>query len=442
MGLPAVEAGLGEAYVRSMYRMRRATVALLAAFATLFGAAGSIGAAVGDGLDPTFSDDGTVDLGTLSPTAYAPLDDGGLVVSGDVPADPYGRFEVRRYTPSGEPDTTWSFDGRVRLRFAGGARSRATFVVPRPNGKAYVLGLWNPDGAGTRLGVIRTTPAGGYDPTYSGDGRLTVGLGDVFGIHDARVLDDGRLAIVVTARANDSTSAFVQWMVRLLPAGHLDPSLSWLGVEDVSYYAPFLSATQASLEGVKILPSGRYFRLVRANGSPPYAHVLGKQKSNGTTSSDFSPDGRVWLRCAPGGDAVDATLLLDAAQRPIVACDVEDVGSDITTEWIRRFTRAAEPDTTFSGDGVTTVEFTPRANTDAMLDPLGRPIVFTRASDFRATRLTLAGAVDAPFGTAGTAAATFPSSSNIDCRIGPARMYCVVLRSGPATELVVAVATS
>ncbi|HEX5616702.1 MAG TPA: hypothetical protein VFZ83_16250 [Acidimicrobiia bacterium] len=399
-------------------------------------------AAVGDGLDPTFAGTGTVDLGPLTPTAYAPVSDGGLVVAGDVPADGLGRFVVQRYTPSGSLDPTFSFDGSVRLRFAPGADSRATFVIVRPNGKLVVLGLWNPDGAGTRLGVIRTTAAGGYDPTFAGDGRTTIGFGDVYAVHDARVLDDGRLAIVLTARPSDASGAFVQWSVRLLPDGRPDPSLSLLGIEDVSYYAPFPSASRPSLEGVKILPSGRYFRLVRATGTPPYVHVLGKHTSTGTTSPDFSTDGKVWLRCAPGDGAVDATLLLDPAHRPLVACGAEDIGNDETTAWIRRYTRAGVPDAAFSGDGASTVVFVPRASVDAMLDPVGRPIAYTRASAFVATRLNLAGAVDPPFGTAGTAEATFPSSTNVDCRTGPTRIYCVVLRAGPASELAVAVATS
>ena len=116
-------------------------------------------------LDPSFGGDGKVRLpnGVIKDIALMP--DGRIVGVG---LDRDGWYVVM-VTPSGEPDATFGTGGVAEVAYNDGG---AEGVAVDPQGRVVAVGVRNDDAA-----VARYLPTGRLDPTFSGDGRRVVPLG-------------------------------------------------------------------------------------------------------------------------------------------------------------------------------------------------------------------------------------------------------------------------
>ncbi len=150
-------------------------------------------AAAGDP-DPTFSADGKqrTDFGAGPSAAAAAVRqaDGKIVAVGG--AD--GNFLVARYNLDGSLDPSFSGDGREQTNFTG--TDGATDVELQGN-KIIVVGFTRDNtGGATRFALARYNPDGSLDPNFSGDGKQTTDFGGGDAAHAVALQANGMIVAV------------------------------------------------------------------------------------------------------------------------------------------------------------------------------------------------------------------------------------------------------
>jgi uncharacterized delta-60 repeat protein len=192
--------------------------------------------------------------------------DGKVVIGGAVwnSSWQYGRFALARYLPSGEPDPTFSGDGRA---VADLDRSAIHAVTLQPDGKIVAVGDADTGPAmgtnGEDLMVARYKSDGTPDESFGDHGVTTIPVSGWDRGQAAAVDSLGRIVVAGSA-ANTGIGA----VVRLLPDGHLDPSFGIAGKLSVD-----LGGKMQSLDGVVVQPDGR---IVAAgySGAQDFAHDM------------------------------------------------------------------------------------------------------------------------------------------------------------------------
>lgn len=183
--------------------------------------------------DTTFATGGkeTVDFGGLDAAAAVALaPDGKIVVAGQ--GGPGRDMVVTRLNIDGSIDTSFApaTAGKAFVDF--GATDLANGVVVGPDGKIVLDGATSAVGSGD-FAVARLTASGLLDPTFSGDGKLTLGYGAANESALAIALQqNGRIVVMGTADAN---SDFV--VSRLAPDGSVDSSFGTGGTVGVDFGA-------------------------------------------------------------------------------------------------------------------------------------------------------------------------------------------------------------
>lgn len=145
--------------------------------------AGEISAGEGDP-DPTFSDDGRVDLtwgsGWAKATSVAALSDGSILVGGTmkVASTAYSDLAVVRFLSDGTLDEPWGDGGSriVPISSDGGTHEELFEVVPISGGRSVLLGSTVMDNSRQAPALARLTAEGDLDPAF-GDGGIAVGNG-------------------------------------------------------------------------------------------------------------------------------------------------------------------------------------------------------------------------------------------------------------------------
>lgn len=101
---------------------------------------------------------------------------GRIIVGGDVEQLSGTALGVVRLTPNGKVDTTFSSDGRAIVDFdAGGdGEDRAAGIVADKTGRVIVVGTAQTDADSTLMAVTRLTPRGKLDASFDGDGRKLI----------------------------------------------------------------------------------------------------------------------------------------------------------------------------------------------------------------------------------------------------------------------------
>lgn len=151
-------------------------------------------------LDNSFSGDGKVktdfSTGGDFATCVALQPDGKIVVGGDASVAGSGKFAVARYTTAGALDTTFSSDGKAvgPFGFGTGIAVHDTKIVLG----GYTFGEMDQDFA-----VVRFTSAGVLDPTFSGDGMVTLHLGAEDRANALVVEPGGKIILAGSSGAED-----------------------------------------------------------------------------------------------------------------------------------------------------------------------------------------------------------------------------------------------
>ncbi len=262
--------------------------------------------------------------------------------------------------------------GVTAFDLGGGLSDSAKAVAVQPDGKIVLVGTVAMGGGAWGLGVARFLPNGNLDLTFSGDGKVVDPFGSGLGVQTpagsgVAVLDDGRILIAGTVDMNGDRNFLVG---RLLADGQAD-----------------LAFGTGPLPGATMIPF----------------NILGN-----VAADDL------------------AAMAVDRSGRIVVVGSADVTALDNRDFAVARLTAAGALDTSFSGDGKTTMAIDPTdLYTDTArsvaIDRLGRIIVAgsTKTADgtgfdFGVVRLLADGSPDASFGSNGRLALGFDFGSTFD----------------------------
>ena len=146
-----------------------------------------------------FGSGGVVDTSNfVSGRTLRVLADGKILVAGT--ASVKGNkvaMSVARYNASGSVDTTFGTNGRTTLLINGNPRSQAYDIKIDQDGKIVLAGTTsNDDTPGNDIAVVRLTPGGQSDGSFSLDGMVSHDIGnsdDIFRSLDLQ--DDGKIVV-------------------------------------------------------------------------------------------------------------------------------------------------------------------------------------------------------------------------------------------------------
>ena len=130
-------------------------------------------------------------------------------------------FAISRYNTNGSLDTTFNGTGMGRKVFsigpgAGTWQSWAGDVTVQPDNKIVVLGLTSDFASINDIALVRLNPGGGFDTTFSGDGKVFIDFGgDDYGYSVVRQPSDGKYVLV--GNTNNGIGGIDFALARLLP---------------------------------------------------------------------------------------------------------------------------------------------------------------------------------------------------------------------------------
>jgi uncharacterized delta-60 repeat protein len=372
-------------------------VVVVAVMASLVFSAAAI-AAAGDP-DLTFSGDGKLrtdfGAGDSAATAAVRQADGKIVAVGG--AD--DNFLVARYNLDGSLDTSFSGDGRVQTNFTG---SDGANDVALQGNKIVVAGRSLDDTGTAHFALARYNPDGSLDPNFSGDGKRTTifGSSGEQGATGVALQSDGKIVAVGTTNEGGSDD-FALARYRL--DGSLDPSFSGDGKQTTDF--GFEELDQAF--GVAIQADGKI--MVVGDGGFVAFFALARYNPDGTLDPSFSGDGRHQVSFVGGPDtANEATAVALQGDGKIVA--VGRAGNFATGDVdfaLARLNANGSLDTSFSGDGRQTTSFSEGGfdgATDVAIQANGRIVAVGVASgggatgdDFGLARYNANGSLDTSF---------------------------------------------
>jgi uncharacterized delta-60 repeat protein len=328
-----------------------------------------------DGISDLSFDGGMtgVDFGDFDfGNAAALQPDGKIVVAGHTEAN--RDIAVARFNPDGSLDTTFDpggTDGPGKKVFGYGGFDSANAVLVQPDGKVVVAGAGNGDVAVTRL-----NPDGSFDTSFDGDGTAGADFGGPDYGYAVALQPDGRIVVAGSAGGEDVGVA------RFNPAGPaddtLDTSFGGNGTKRFGYGG--YDAAHAAL----VQPDGRIVLL--GDGGPDGKIAVTRLRPNGSFDDGFGDGGTVWVDF--GGLNFGRAAALQRDGKIVVAGERSGDEHDFA---IARLQPAGALDTTFGGDGRTTVDFGGEdSGFSVALQADGRIVVAgdtTVGSDFAVTRL-------------------------------------------------------
>jgi uncharacterized delta-60 repeat protein len=339
-------------------------------------------------------------------------------------------FAVARYLENGDPDTSFSGDGRKRTDFDG-LGDQATAVARQADGKLVVVGSSEVASDDSRMAVVRYTTGGSLDTTFSGDGKVRtgfVGLGST-SANDVAIQPDGKIVVVgsgITGAPHHRMSKPAGGpgvgsdiaVARFKANGALDPSFGGDGRVSTNF-AGFDSAN-----AVVVLPSGK---IVVAGQSQTEAGeqriVAVRYLPGGAPDPAFDGDGRVVVNLVPGEpeDAAGVAIRSDGriviggwAANAVDGTSGHDVAAAVLSDGGALYLPFG------GGDGKAFADFGADESPDEMVRQDDGKLVYVATRPFVSTadpqaiwvfRLTSGGAADGTFGVAGRAEVEFPGGA-------------------------------
>lgn len=249
-------------------------------------------------------------------------------------------WAIARYTSDGKHDPTFSGDGEITIDFSDG-RDEATAVVIQPDGRIVVGGIArNP--TWSDFAVVRLNADGTMDTTFSDDGKVVTQLTTDSRVHDdiSSVLlqPDGKiLAIGTTAYNNGQFTA-----VRYLPSGEID---SAFGIKILGYNSGSACGAACLQPDGRILIAGR--SLVRSGHGDGTQFTMCRLLADGTLDMSFGSSGwEIWDPTPAGGGESATSIVLQQDGKILVSGT-----SNESAAVMRYHSSGPTPDGSFSGDG-------------------------------------------------------------------------------------------
>ena len=342
------------------------------------------------------------------------------------PTSDFADFALARYTDGGDPDTSFSGDGRQRTDF-GGLGDGAEAIARQDDGKLVVVGSSELADGSTRFAVARYTTGGALDTTFSGDGKVRTSFPgfDDASASDVAVQGDGKIVVVGIVNAGGhsvrgskggaGTVADVA-VARYKPNGSLDLTFGGDGRVTTDFAGAFDSAT-----AVAILDSGAILVAGDSQTSVTFDQrfVAVKYLANGTRDSAFSGDGKQVVNMVVDEAEGVAGLAVRSDGKIVIGGHAtnavsEASGADLAVLMLKG---NGDVNTAFGGgDGKAFADFGDVEDPDAMVRQDDGRLVFVGLRPFVSGehdqavwvfRLTGAGAADTGFGTNGRAEVEF-----------------------------------
>jgi uncharacterized delta-60 repeat protein len=322
-------------------------------------------------LDTTFGSGGKrkISFGRESERVFgaALQSDGKILLAGDADL----RVAVLRLRPDGSVDPTFSGDGKKV--FSWGSLSRATGVIPLPNGKIVVTGFSGPETGNVK--AARLTAAGALDATFGTGGIATADFaGDDFGLA-AALQRNGRIVIAGTSRPTLSNDPATGIVARLRANGVLDPDFDGDGRKTL----PGMTTASA----VVVQPD----RKILVAGYPPdHAEMMVMRLNpDGTPDPTLGGDGTATIDFGDQDDFCNAMALQPDGKIVLAGYAAGGIVA------VARLNSDGSPDGTFSTDGRATIDFGDVTFGNAVaLQKNGRIVVagdLTAGDDFAVARL-------------------------------------------------------
>jgi uncharacterized delta-60 repeat protein len=302
-------------------------------------------------LDPTFDGDGrvTTDFAGDADVAWALAlqADGKIVTAGRAMVSGIEDFALARYNTDGSLDPTFDGDGKVTLDFDG--RDQAFALALQGDGKIVAAGRAEVSGI-EDFALARYNTDGSLDPTFDGDGKVTT---DFAGRSDAAfavaIQENGEIVAAGCASCIGTADDFA--LARYNTDGSLDPTFDGDGKVITDFARDTDQARAVAIqEDGKIVATG--LTVVASPFSSDFA--LARYNTEGSLDRIFSADGKVTTDFA--GDADVARAVAIQGDGKIVAGGNADVAG--THDFaLARYKTDGSLDPLFSGDGRVTTDF-------------------------------------------------------------------------------------
>ncbi|MFT5525213.1 MAG: putative delta-60 repeat protein, partial [Pirellulaceae bacterium] len=352
---------------------------------------------------PTFAPgDGTqtIDIGGFDDVASAVAlqADGKIVVVGEADSATGYDIVVARHHSDGTLDSSFGTGGIVTTAIGANSEFGHAIVI-QPDGKILVAGN-SFNGSAFEIAVARYNSDGSLDTTFSGDGIVTTPIGPShtygFGI---ALQDDGRI-VVVGNSSNGGNSAVV--VVRYLNDGTLDSSFSGDGIQETTITSGFNRAESVALQSDGLIV------VAGTTGLGDFA-VL-RYLDDGNLDTSFSGDGIQTTSLSAGSDRAYEVRIQSDGKIAVAGVSNTGVTSDIG---IARYNADGTLDTSFSGDGLATTDFTGTKDSGSalLIQTDGKLIVAGETQgaggrDFAAVRYNADGTLDTSFDVDGRVTAS------------------------------------
>ncbi len=368
-------------------------------------AAGTLPAAATTGsLDPTFNSSGIATAnygGTETANAVAVMPNGKIVVAGSSNTLGNSDIAVIRYNANGTLDTTFDSDGGVLTDFASGSDDFATAVAVQPDGKILVAG-YTGSGIDNEFFVIRYNADGSLDNFFGRGGKASDNDGDSGDDDRATsiaIQDDGK---IIVAGNDDIANSCNFQIFRYNTDGSLDTTFGSGGIVNQTF------GNEDICNAIAIQTDGNILLAGYTNNPGTNDFAILRLTTTGSPDTSFDSDGKV--TAAFVSDDRASSVVIQPDGKIVVAGSSNSGTSDMA---IARFSTSGAPDTSFSGDGKQTVNFSGLSvefcnalvlQSDGKFILGGKTTQSDPLNDFAFARLTSNGEQDATFGTAGTLA--------------------------------------
>ena len=244
-----------------------------------------------------------------------------IVLVGSYHFNDADKLLLMRLTANGVLDTSFGGDGRVERgpTFAGqGVGVTGDEVILRPDGRIVVSASVELSPSNHEFGIGRFLEDGTPDTTFSGDGEQVVGFGGDDFANSLAIDPAGRVVVVgtrlTTGASTDSDRQFA--VLRLTPSGGLDSSFSGDGKVLSRFTADTL---YSSARAVVIQPTGKIVIAGEIGGEDAYGHDTGlfRLNDNGTGDPTFGV-GNGQIQIDFGGGDVAQSMIAGQSGRLLV----------------------------------------------------------------------------------------------------------------------------
>src|SRR6185437_11599402 len=262
-------------------------------------------------------------------------------------------WAVSRTNADGTPDTSFGNGGTVTTTFANSTGGYANGIAFQPDGKIIVVGTVNLTTSNySAWGIARYNTDGTLDTTFGSGGLVTLPFNMEAGwAYDAAVLSNGD--ILVGGMRQDPAGFAV---ARLTSTGHLDTTFGsggYAGINPDPTHSWYNTTGQAMI----VQPDGKILMTGIANyNSLPVVRF----NANGTPDTTFGDGGVELLPTSAFGSyaSIQGDALALQSDGKIVAVGYANrTNSNYDDFVVARLNPNGSPDTSFHGNGLTTLSF-------------------------------------------------------------------------------------